>query len=51
MKVTLETRQRTHGETVEVTVGYRSPTSLPFIGALIGDVDLSETVTMRLETR
>lgn len=35
---------------VSVTVRYRSITELPIIGPFLGDVWLSETVTMRLES-
>jgi Flp pilus assembly protein TadG len=35
---------------VRVTVSYRSITGLPIIGPLLGDVSLSETVTMRVES-
>ena len=34
---------------VRVTVRYRSPTEVPLVGALIGDVHLSETVAMPVE--
>ncbi len=34
---------------VEVTVTYRSPTRVPVVGALLGDVTMSEAVTMLVE--
>jgi len=37
------------GTLVRITVSYRSITGLPIIGPLLGDVSLSETVTMRVE--
>ena len=37
------------GESVTVTVRYRSPTNVPLIGALVPDVDLGASVTMRVE--
>lgn len=40
---------RPNGEVVTVVVHYRAPTNLPFVGALIDDVDLSATATMRRE--
>ncbi|MCU1377664.1 MAG: hypothetical protein JWN29_647 [Acidimicrobiales bacterium] len=38
------------GSRVTVVVGYRSPTAVPLVGALVGDVHLSSTATMRVET-
>lgn len=35
--------------TVTVEVTYRSPTEVPLVGALVGDVRLSATATMRSE--
>lgn len=43
-------RYRNQTELIEVTVTYRSPTSVPVIGALLGDVTVRETVTMRVES-
>lgn len=37
------------GQFVTATVGYESPTSVPIVGLLIGDVYLSAAVTMRVE--
>ena len=37
------------GGVVRATTTYTSPTDVPFIGPLVGDVRLSATVTMRLE--
>jgi len=39
-----------NGRAVRVQVTYRSRTDLPLIGALIPDIDLTEAVTMRLES-
>lgn len=38
------------GAAVRVEVSYRSITDLPFIGALVPDIDLRDSVTMRLES-
>jgi Flp pilus assembly protein TadG len=38
------------GSRVTVRVEYRSRTDVPLVGALVGDVHLSSTVTMRVET-
>lgn len=43
---------RRHGrapELVEVTVTYRSQTAVPIVGPLLGDITISESVTMRVE--
>ena len=37
------------GEVVRVTVHYRSPTDVPLVGRLIGDVTLRATAVMRSE--
>ncbi len=37
------------GSHVTVTVRYAAPTSVPVVGALVGDVDLRAEVTMRVE--
>jgi hypothetical protein len=37
------------GSRARVTVRYASPTALPLVGALVGDVHLSATATMRVE--
>jgi Flp pilus assembly protein TadG len=34
---------------VEAQVRYRSPTTVPFVGSLLGDVAIEESVTMRRE--
>ena len=36
--------------TVTVTVTYRSATDVPLVGPLLGDVTLTESVTMHRET-
>jgi Flp pilus assembly protein TadG len=41
--------QRTAGERLTVVVGYRSPTRVPLVGALVPDVDLAARVTVRVE--
>ena len=40
---------RSRGDALSVQVRYSSPTGVPLVGSLIGDVDLSATVTMRVE--
>ncbi len=37
------------GDQTTATVTYRSPTNVPLVGRLVGDVDLSAEVTMRVE--
>lgn len=37
------------GSRVRVVTRYRSPTEVPLVGGLVGDADLSATVTMRVE--
>ena len=37
------------GDMATATVRYRSPTEVPIVGRLIGDVDLDAEVTMRVE--
>lgn len=37
------------GSTTTAVVHYRSPTNLPLIGRLVGDIDLEAAVTMRVE--
>jgi Flp pilus assembly protein TadG len=37
------------GTTVVVTVRYRAPTDVPLVGALVGDVTVTGTATMRVE--
>lgn len=38
------------GSRVRVTLRYRSATDLPFVGAMVGDVTLSGSATLRVET-
>lgn len=37
------------GSHVQVTITYRAPTSVPLVGALLGDVDMHSSATMRVE--
>ena len=37
--------------TVTVTVSYQSTTTVPIIGTLVGDITMSESTTMRSESR
>ena len=39
----------TEGDLATVTVTYESPTNVPLVGALVGDVTLTADVTMRVE--
>lgn len=39
----------TSGDHIEVVVRYRASTDLPLIGALVPDVDLQESVVVRVE--
>ncbi len=48
LEVTVRGRQGP-GSQVTVTARYRSPTAVPVVGALLGDVGLGATVTMRVE--
>jgi hypothetical protein len=41
---------RSPGGRVEVIVRYRSPTRIPVVGALVGDVGLAARVAMRVES-
>lgn len=41
---------RTVGGLVEAEVRYRSPTDVPLVGALVGDVRLAAKVAMRVES-
>jgi len=45
----LDVATSTNGAHVTVTVGYTNPTNVPLIGAVIGDVDLSASVTLARE--
>ncbi len=40
---------RAEGDTLRVTVTYRAPTSVPIVGALVGDVTITEQVAVRVE--
>ncbi len=40
---------RTEGDSLRVTVTYSAPTAVPMVGALVGDVSLTEQVTVRVE--
>lgn len=42
-------RSATGGGRVSVTVRYVSPTDVPLIGALLGDITVTGTATMRVE--
>jgi hypothetical protein len=48
MTVTVEGRNGS-GSRVRVRVAYRAVTDVPFVGALLGDVDLEGEATMRVE--
>jgi hypothetical protein len=37
------------GSRVTVTVTYRAPTAVPVVGAVLGDVSLTSSATMRVE--
>ena len=37
------------GSHVQVAIAYRAPTNVPLIGALIGDIDMHSSATMRVE--
>ncbi len=45
----LEVEREVSGELVRVTVHYRSPTEVPLVGALVGDVGLAESAAMPVE--
>ncbi len=40
---------RSEGDLATTTVVYRSPTNVPLVGALVGDVTIRAEVTMRVE--
>ena len=40
---------RSAGDSLHVTVQYSAPTQVPMVGRLIGAIDLSSTVTIRVE--
>ncbi|MFT5530457.1 MAG: Flp pilus assembly protein TadG [Candidatus Poriferisodalaceae bacterium] len=42
-------QQSSSGSTVTVTVSYRSATDVPLVGAMVGDVLMDASVTMRRE--
>jgi len=49
-RLTVETEGRDGpGSRVTARLSYRSPTEVPLVGALLGDVHLSATATMRVE--
>ena len=41
--------ERARGELVEVRVRYRSPTDVPLVGRLVGDVEVDAVAVVRLE--
>jgi hypothetical protein len=41
--------ERARGDLVSVRVGYRSPTGVPVVGRLVGDIDLAATAVVRIE--
>ncbi|MEM9565171.1 MAG: TadE/TadG family type IV pilus assembly protein [Actinomycetota bacterium] len=41
--------ERVRGSLVEVRVRYRSPTDVPLVGRLVGDVELVTTAVVRIE--
>ena len=41
--------ERARGELVEVRLAYRSPTRVPVVGRLVGDVELSTVAVVRIE--
>jgi hypothetical protein len=45
----LSLSRATHDRLATVVVRYRAPTDLPFVGLLVGDVQLEVTTTMALE--
>ncbi len=48
-RLTIRTERRAPPGAVSVTARYDAPTDVPLVGALIGDVELDATVTMRDE--
>jgi Flp pilus assembly protein TadG len=45
----LDVTVTTNGELITVTVSYRDPTDAPLVGTVIGDVQVTASVTMRGE--
>lgn len=45
----LDVGREVAGDLVRVTVQYRSPTEVPLVGALVGDVGLAESAAMPIE--
>ena len=45
----LDVERQAAGDLVRVTVHYRSPTEVPLVGALIGDVGMTESAAMPVE--
>ncbi len=45
----LDVEREVTGDLVRVTVQYRSPTEVPLVGALVGDVGLTESAAMPVE--
>ncbi len=45
----LDVQRSIEGDFVRITVRYRSPTEVPMVGALISDVDMSESAAMPVE--
>ncbi len=45
----LDVEREMVGDLVRVTVRYRSPTKVPLVGVLVGDVGMTETAAMPLE--
>ena len=48
-RIRVETTTSGDGSRVRVGVSYRSPTDVPLVGGLVGDIPLTAGVTMRIE--
>ena len=48
-RIRVETTTSGDGSRVRVGVSYRSPTDVPLVGGLVGDIPLTAAVTMRIE--
>ena len=48
-RLTIRTERRSPPGAVSVTATYDAPTEVPLVGALVGDVELEGTITMRDE--
>ncbi len=48
-RLVVRTRRAPDAGPVTVTATYEAPTTVPIVGALVGDVELEGTVTMRFE--